>query len=206
MRTVESEQDKEKESRATRATPAREESMPDWARTAELGTEKGMLSGEWVWVTTRRSIFSTSMMLWMKGAFAICLPFLRKDLPRTFQAPTLKRQGWRLKGGGVTAGGKGSAAPPVSREERPELSVETGVWALLKGGDRRLVVGSTFTLGDERRGGISRDWLPLARAAHPPAREGPAVPPPSPSSTPPVGAPTACAGHEGASLCAVIEC
>src|SRR5260221_9868681 len=112
MRTVESEQDQENGSRATRATPAREESMPDWARTAELGTEKLRLSGEWVSVTTRRSIFSTSMTLWMRGALAFCLPFLRKDFPRTFQVPTLKRQGWRLKGGGVTTGGKGAAAPP----------------------------------------------------------------------------------------------
>src|SRR5258708_29614475 len=116
MRTVKSEQDQEKESWATRATPAREESKPDWARTAELGTEKLRLSGEWVSVTTRRSIFSTSMMLWMRGVFAFCLPFLRKDLPCMFQVPNLKRQGWRLKGGGVTAGGKCSAAPPVSRE------------------------------------------------------------------------------------------
>src|SRR5258707_14000247 len=110
---VESEQDQEKESRATRATPAREELMPVWARTAELGMEKLRLLGAWVSVTTRRSIFSTSMMLWMRGAFAFCLPSLRKDLPRTFQVPNLKRQGWRLKGGGVTAGGKGMAAPPV---------------------------------------------------------------------------------------------
>src|SRR5258708_32156827 len=138
MRTVVSEQDQEKESRATRATPAREESMPDWARTAEVGTEKMGLAGEWVSVTTRRSIFSTSMMLWMRGAFAFCLPFLRKDLPCTFQVPILKRQGWRLKGGGVTAGGKGAAAPPVSREEGAELSAETGGWALLKSGRRRL--------------------------------------------------------------------
>src|SRR5258707_9520071 len=167
MRTVESEQDQEKEARATRATPAREESMPDWARTAELGTEKLRPSGEWVSVTTRRSIFSTSMMLWMRGAFAFCLPFLRKDLPRMFQVPILKRQGWRLKGGGVTAGGKGSAAPPVSWEKCPELSAETGVWALLKRGDRRLVVGSTFTPGDERRGGVWHYWLPVACAAHP---------------------------------------
>src|SRR5260370_25768281 len=102
MRTVESEQDKEKESRATRATPAREESMPDWARRAELGTEKLRLSGEWVSVTTRRSIFSTSMMLWMRGAFAFCLPFLWKDLPRTIEVPIPKQQRWRLKGGGGT--------------------------------------------------------------------------------------------------------
>src|SRR5260370_24480457 len=145
MRVVESEQDQENGLRATRATPAREESMPDWARTAELGTEKLWLSGEWVSVTTRRSIFSTSMILWIKGALAFCLPFLRKDLPRTFQVPILKRQGWRLKGGGVTAGGKGSAAPPASGEERPELSAETGVWALLKRGGPRLAVGSTVT-------------------------------------------------------------
>src|SRR5258708_23659475 len=159
MRTVEAEQDQEKESRATRATPARDESMPDWARTAELGTEKLRSSGEWVSVTTRRSIFSTSMMLWMRGAFAFCLPFFWKDLLRTFQVPTLKRQGWRLKGGGVTAGGKGLAAPPVSGEKRPELSAETGVWALLKRGGRRLVVGSTFTPGEDRRGGMSQGWL-----------------------------------------------
>src|SRR5258707_13579460 len=142
MRIVEAEQDEEKESRVTRATLAREESMPDWARTAELGTEKLRLSGEWVSVTTRRSILSTSMTLWMRGAFAFCLPFLQKDLPHTFQVPILKRQGWRLKGGGVTAGGKGSAAPPVSREERPELSGETGVWTLLKRGGRQLGVAS----------------------------------------------------------------
>src|SRR5258708_13347114 len=135
MRSVETEQDQEKESRATRATPAREESMPDWARTAELGTEKLRLSGEWVLVTTRRSIFSTSMMLWMRGAFAFCLPFLWKDLPRTFQVPILKRQGWRLKGCGATAGGKGPAPPPVSREERPELSAEPGGRARLRVGD-----------------------------------------------------------------------
>src|SRR5258708_11841527 len=174
--------------------------MLDWGRMAELGMEKLRSSGEWVSVTTRRSIFSTSMMLWMRGAFAFCLPFLRKDLPRTFQVPTLKRQGWRLKGGGVTAGGKGSATPPVSREERPELSAETGVWALLRGGVCRLVVGSTFTPGDERRGGVSHGWLPLARAAHPPVREGPAVPPPSPSTTPPGGDLTAWAGREEVGL------
>src|SRR5258708_35860923 len=102
------------------------------------------------------------MMLWMRGAFAFCLPFLWKDFPRTFQVPILKRQGWRLKGGGVTAGGKGSAAPPVSREERPELSTETGVWALLGGGVRRLVVGSTVTPGYEYGGGMSMNWVPLA--------------------------------------------
>src|SRR5260370_32878070 len=100
MRTVASEQDQEKESRVTRATPAREELMPDWARTAELGTEKLRLSGEGVSVTTGRSIFSTSMMLWMRGGLAVCLPFLRKDFPCTCQVPILKRQGCRLMGGG----------------------------------------------------------------------------------------------------------
>src|SRR5258708_10939078 len=111
MRVVGSGQAQEKESRATRATPAREESMPDWARTAEFGTEKLRSSGEWVLVTTRRSIFSTSMTLWMRGAFAFCLPFLRKDFPRTFQMPILKLQPFKLKGCGATAGGKGPAPP-----------------------------------------------------------------------------------------------
>src|SRR5260221_11158308 len=139
------------------------------------------------------------------GVFGFYLPFLRTVSPRPVKVETIKCQGWGLKGGGVIAGGKGAATPPVSREERPELSAETGVWALLRGGDRRLVVGSMFTPGDERRGGISRGWLPLARTAHPPVREGPHVPPPAPSSTHPVGAPTAFAGCEVASLCPVMK-
>src|SRR5260370_35294375 len=107
MRTVESVQDQEKESRATRATPAWEGLMPDWARTAELGTEKLRLSGERVSVTTRRSIFSMSIMLWTKGALADTLQDLREDFPHVVQVPTLKRQVGRLKAVGVAAGGEG---------------------------------------------------------------------------------------------------